>query len=56
MPETRMRSAGTARLLLAAPDTLHISSDMQISDEVRAKLEREKQAAQEADKVAVCAE
>jgi len=40
-----------ARILLAAPDTLHISSDIQISDGVREKLEQEKQAAQEADKV-----
>ena len=39
-----------ARVLLAAPDTLHFSADIQLSDELHAKLEREKLAAQEADK------
>jgi hypothetical protein len=43
--------SSVARLLLAAPDTLHISADIRVSDAVHEKLEREKQAAQEADKV-----
>jgi len=37
-------------VLLAAPDTLHFSADIQLSDELHEKLEREKLAAQEADK------
>ena len=41
----------SARVLLAAPDTLHLSADIQITDELQEKLEREKLAAQEADKV-----
>jgi hypothetical protein len=37
------------RLLLAAPDTLHFSADIQLGDELHEKLEREKLAAQEAE-------
>ena len=43
--------SSSARVLLAAPDTLHFSADIQLSDELHEKLEREKLAAQEADKV-----
>ncbi len=39
-----------ARALLGGADTVHTSADIQISDAVRAKLEAEKLAAQEADK------
>ena len=41
----------SARLLLASPDTLHFSADIQLGDELHKRLDREKQAAQEADKV-----
>jgi len=34
----------------ASPDTIHLSLDIEISDELRAKLESEKTVAQEADK------
>ena len=40
-----------AHVPLAGPDTIHLSADFPISDEVRAKLDFEKGAAQEADKV-----
>jgi hypothetical protein len=42
--------SSSARLLLASPDTLHFSADIQLSDELHEKLEWEKLAAQEADK------
>ncbi|MGO8948864.1 MAG: hypothetical protein ACLQUY_14675 [Ktedonobacterales bacterium] len=44
-------SVPAARVLLAGPDTIHLSLDLGISDELRAKLETEKTAAQEADKI-----
>ena len=43
--------SSSVRVLLAAPDTLHFSVDIQITDELHEKLEREKLAAQDADKV-----
>jgi hypothetical protein len=42
--------SSSARVLLAAPGTLHFSTDIQLSDELHEKLEREKLASQEADK------
>jgi hypothetical protein len=51
MAEHLSTPASSARLLLASPDTLHFSADIQLSDELHEKLEREKLAAQEADKV-----
>jgi hypothetical protein len=50
MAEHESKPSSSARLLLAAPDTLHFSADIQLSDELHGKLEREKLAAQEADK------
>ncbi len=44
-------SVPAARVLLAGPDTIHLSPDIEISDELRAKLEGEKAIAQEADKI-----
>jgi hypothetical protein len=41
----------SARVLLAVPDTLHFSADIQLSDALHDRLEREKLAAQQADKV-----
>ena len=46
-------SIPAARVLLAGPDTIHLSLDHEISDKLRAKLEKEKALAQEADKVNV---
>ena len=43
--------SSSVRVLLAAPDTLHFSVDIQITDEPHEKLEREKLAAQDADKI-----
>jgi hypothetical protein len=45
MRDHRNTDANPPRVVLAAPDTLHVSADMQLSDELHAKLEREKQAA-----------
>ena len=50
MAEHGSTPPSSTRLLLAAPDTLHFSADIQLSDELHEKLEREKLAAQEADK------
>ena len=50
MAEHESKPSSSARLLLAAPDTLHFSTDIQLSDELYEKLEREKLAAQEVDK------
>jgi hypothetical protein len=50
MTETPEAAIDAARVLLAAPDTLHVSADLNISDAVRGKLDAEKAAAQEADK------
>lgn len=44
-------SAPTAQVLLAGPDTIHLSLDLEISDDLRTTLENEKVVAQEADKV-----
>jgi hypothetical protein len=43
-------SVPAARVLLAGPDTIHLSLDLEISDELRGKLDSEKAMAQEADK------
>ena len=43
--------SSSARMLLAAPDTLHFSADIQLSDELHAKPFERELAAQEADKV-----
>jgi hypothetical protein len=51
MAQRVVTDSSSGRLLLAAPDTVHLSADIQLSDELREKLEREKQAAQQADKV-----
>ena len=51
MAELMGTPSSSARLLLASPDTLHFSADIQLSDEFHEKLEREKLAAQEGDKV-----
>jgi hypothetical protein len=37
--------------LLAGPDTIHLSLDLEISAELRTKLDTEKAVAQEADKI-----
>jgi hypothetical protein len=44
-------SVSAAQVLLAGPDTIHLSLDIKIGDELRAKLETEKTVAQEADKI-----
>ena len=44
-------SIPAAQVLLAGPDTIHLSLDLEISDEMRAKFETEKATAQEADKI-----
>ena len=41
----------SARVLLAGPDTIHLSLDLEISDELRATLEAENVVAQAADKI-----
>jgi hypothetical protein len=51
MRDRRTTDAKPPRMVLAAPDTLHFSADLQLSDELYEKLEQEKQAAQQADKV-----
>src|SRR5258708_28136524 len=38
--------APSARLVLAGPDTIHLSADITVSDAVRAKLDAEKELAQ----------
>ena len=44
-------SIPAAQVLLAGPDTIHLSLDLEISDEMRAKFETEKATAQEAGKI-----
>ena len=51
MQETADKNYSAACVLLAGPDTIHLSLDLQISEELRATLETEKAAAQEADKI-----
>jgi hypothetical protein len=51
MAEHRSTPSSSMRLLLASPDTLHLSADIRVSDAVYEKLKREKLAAQEAGKV-----
>jgi hypothetical protein len=43
--------SSSTRVLLAGPDTIHLSLDLEISDELRSTLEAEKAVAQQADKV-----
>jgi hypothetical protein len=50
MTSPLVMGSDNARILLAGPDTIHLSVDLGISDLMRARLEEEKEAAQGADK------
>jgi hypothetical protein len=51
MQETADKDYSAPRVLLAGPDMIHLSLDLEVSDELRATLEVEKAVAQEADKI-----
>jgi hypothetical protein len=51
MQETADNDNSAAHMLLAGPNTIHLSLDLEISDELRARLDSEKAAAQGADKI-----
>ncbi|MGO8949964.1 MAG: hypothetical protein ACLQUY_20375 [Ktedonobacterales bacterium] len=51
MTEHANLDSSLARVLLAAPDTLHFSADVRLSNDLHERLDRDKRPAQEADKV-----